>query len=146
MDYETHHCKKCDFRLIFISPKGQWYCNQCGEYRPEVKAPIQHPMTVKTGDDAEYYGLMPDRYDALFYSGMGIYIFMAIISLLTRNIIFIIIAIVAIFISIYAIYLDFTKKRRSISGWIGNIMAVCWIIFAWIFIIVIFSIILINNA
>ena len=143
-DGETHHCRKCKFRLIFISQKGQWYCKQCGEYRPEVKAPMQHPMTIKTGDDAEYYGLMPDRYDALFYTGMGLYILMVIISISFQEMGYLIFAMLAIFISMYAVYLDFTKKHRSISGWLGNIMAICWIIFAWIFIIIFFSIIMID--
>jgi hypothetical protein len=141
---DSDSCKKCGYDLIIFKPMGHQNYNQNGGHRTGEKTPKYYYVIEKNDDDSEFSGLIPDRYDALFYGGVGLYIFMVLISLFIRDVFLLIFAIFAIFISMYAVYLDFTKKRRSISGWVGNIIAICWIIFAWIFIIIISSIILAN--
>jgi hypothetical protein len=129
------HCEKCNFTLIYISPKGQWYCNRCGEYRPKIPPPKHHPMTLSLGDDLEYKGIMPDRYDALFYFGMILFFLMLFFTVIFNSYVAIIGMVFGNTLSMAAVILDITQKKSSISGLVGNIIAVIWIFIAWMIII-----------
>jgi hypothetical protein len=127
---ESHNCPHCGYMLIFIANPGRWYCSRCGQYRPEVPPPEHYKLTFQT-EDPELKGIIPDRYDALFYLGMAMFFFGFLIFLFSENYIFYMLCGIGNGVSMYAVYLDFKDKKRSVSGLIGNILAILWIILAW---------------
>ena len=117
--------------MIFVTPKNQWYCTRCAKYHSKIAPPIKIPSKKQIVDQSEYYGAMPDKYDALFYSGMFMFAIMMFMLYYTRNGLTCLAMGLANIVSMYAVYLDFKNKNLSISGTLGNTFAILWIIFAW---------------
>lgn len=117
--------------MIFITPKKQWYCTKCTQYNPELPPPEKPPGGIQRLDNSEYYGAMPDKYDVIFYTGVFVFIIMVFLLYNTRNGVTCLIMGVANIVSMYAVYLDIKNKKGSISGAVGNIVAILWIVFAW---------------
>jgi hypothetical protein len=89
--------------------------------------PIGYYLQVKMPGDREVEALIPSRYDAMFYSGMalfivGIFIFFAVPIL---GIIFFIFSPIIEFL---ALYLEIKHKGMTVAGSIGNALAMLWII------------------
>jgi hypothetical protein len=89
-------------------------------------APITHYFRVRTRSDLEADGLMPSRYDALFW--FGVFVFLIGIFVLFASLpLGILIILISPFIEFYALYLESQHKERAITRSIGNAMAIVWI-------------------
>ena len=80
---------------------------------------------------------MPDRYDAMFYIGLTIFIFGIFLGAVDISLFTI--PIIGNLISTYAIYLDFKNKPKTGLGTAGNVIAIMWIILAWFIIVMLIS-------
>lgn len=90
-------------------------------------APITWYFRVKTKSDLEMEGLLPSRYDALFW--LGVFVFMmGIILLFALPLIGLILVSVSPIIEFYALYLESKRKEKAITRTIGNAMAIFWIV------------------
>jgi len=77
--------------------------------------------------NVESEGLMPGKWDLLFYGGLGLFL-VGIFVVFVNVALFALILILSCLIESYAVYMDTKTKRRSASGTIGNVMAIGWII------------------
>lgn len=79
----------------------------------------------------EVRGLIPDRYDAIFYSGLGLFLVALFTSIIVSPA-FVALMIVGNIISSYGIYLDFKEKPRTVTGSMGNVFGIIWLLMAWL--------------
>jgi hypothetical protein len=89
-------------------------------------APITYYFRVRTRSDLEDEGLMPSRYDALFWFGVFFFL-IGIFVLFSSLALGILIILLSPFIEFYALYLESQHKERAITRSIGNAMAIVWI-------------------
>ena len=90
-------------------------------------APITYYFRVKSRTDLEAEGLMPSRYDAMFWLGVftfliGIFVMFASLPL------GIMIMILSPVIEFYALYLESKHKEKALTRTIGNAFAIIWIV------------------
>jgi hypothetical protein len=97
--------------------------------------PQRPPYPPTYGYPAPYYrnpetqALIPNRYDLLFYSGIGIFLLLFFLFFFSRgNIAVYILLATSVAIPIFAIYLDFKNSLRTTTGTLGNVCAIIWII------------------
>jgi hypothetical protein len=83
-----------------------------------------HPQYFK---NVETMGLIPGKYDALFYAGIGVGI-VAIFGLMINFILGLLLLALSLFLEIFAIKGERESKPFSTMSSIGNICAVGWII------------------
>jgi hypothetical protein len=76
--------------------------------------------------DAEVSGLIPSRYDAMFYLGLIIFI-VSIVIFIGMPVVGLVLAILSTAIEIGAIYFEHKNRPGSITGSIGKILALLWI-------------------
>ena len=76
--------------------------------------------------NSEEQALIPNRYDAMFYGGIGIFCLAAIL-LIISPIIGIILSVLSVIIEIKAIQLGNKVYGKTKVGTLGNIFAGCWI-------------------
>ncbi len=76
---------------------------------------------------SELDGLLPSRYDALFYLGVGIFM-IGIALIFDHPLIGLSLLTVSPGIEVLALILEARDKRTTIAGAIGNVMAILWII------------------
>ncbi len=125
-------CSRCNGQLYFDGK--DWVCKDCkNKFRPNYYySPYQpYPGSYYHHNrlNNEISGLIPNRYDALFYTGIGIFILLFFALLSTHgNINVYLFMVFSIVIPILAIYLDFQNSPRSSTGTLGNICAIIWII------------------
>ena len=90
-------------------------------------APITWYFRVRTKSELEMEGLLPSRYDALFW--LGTFIFMiGIIVLFTSPLLAIMLLVVSPVIEYFALYLESVNKEKAITRTIGNAIAIVWIV------------------
>ncbi len=73
----------------------------------------------------EIEGLLPSRYDAIFWLGVFIFIF-GVIAFIAQPIVGIILLKVSPFIEGDAIHLESKHKGKAITGTFGNVIAIFW--------------------
>jgi hypothetical protein len=99
-------------------------------YAPQQPYPPGYGYQTYQYRDPEVQGLIPNRYDAIFYSGVGLYILLLFALLSTQgNPVIYILMIFSIALPILAIYGDFKYNVRSTTGTLGNICGIAWIVF-----------------
>lgn len=130
---QNYRCVKCGGELFF---RGNcWQCKKCNSIIP-INYDYSYPPHQLPGGyyqtyyrDPELQGLIPNRYDLLFYTGIGIFILSLLAFMFSgNNPIFFVIMILSLPIPILAIYWDFKYSVKSTAGTLGNICAICWII------------------
>jgi hypothetical protein len=77
--------------------------------------------------DVEAMGLVPSRYDAMFYGGIGLF-FIGFFGIFINIILAIIFFIISPIIEFYAIYLERKNRPKATTSTLGNICAGGWII------------------
>jgi hypothetical protein len=100
--------------------------------------PILYYTRVKTPKDLESEGVMPSRYDAIFYVGVFLYV-LGVVIFIGQPFIGISLVVLSLIIEFTALYLESKYKRKTVAGSIGNAMAILWIVvqvFIMIFLIV----------
>ena len=96
------------------------------EHWPDwVSVGYYFPPTVLV--DKEIAGLIPSKFDAIFYGGMGLF-FVGFITLLFNLIAGLVLLGLSAFLEIFAIYLDRKKKLRGTTSKVGNVFAIIWIV------------------
>lgn len=139
-----YRCPHCGGELFY--DRNVWVCKTCNisappgypgygyqppsQWHPQGTYPYQTYQPYQTNyQNPEIQGLIPNRYDLLFYTGVGIFILLLFAFIRSHNNpIFFIMTVFCIPIPILAIYWDFKNSVRSTSGTLGNICAICWII------------------
>jgi hypothetical protein len=90
-------------------------------------APITYYFRVRSRTDLEADGLMPSRYDALFW--LGVFAFLVGIFVMFASLpLGILIIILSPIIEFYALYLESVHKEKALTRSIGNAMAIIWIV------------------
>ena len=82
-----------------------------------------HPGLLR---DSEELALIPNRYDAMFFGGVGLFC-LAAIMILISPILAIGLSIISIIIEIKSIQLGVKAHGNTKVGTFGNILAGCWI-------------------
>lgn len=135
--HQSYACPYCTGELHNMG--NVWECGSCKQtfpanYNYYNQPPPMAPYPPAYGYPPPYYpnpeiqGLIPNRYDLLFYTGIGVYILLFFSFIFTRgNIVVYSLMCISISIPIFAIYLDFKNSVRSTTGTIGNICAIIWI-------------------
>ncbi len=77
--------------------------------------------------DSEVMGLVPSRYDAMFYGGVGLF-FVGFIGIFIHLIFAMVFFFVSPIVEIYAIYLERKNRPFAVTSTLGNICAGGWII------------------
>ena len=145
-----YKCPLCGGELVF---RGKFFlCNQCKTTFPPDHGNIflgtPHPKVKHQTHywDTETDVLIPNRYDLMFYGGLGIFLILFIAILISQgNLIIYILMIFSLPITILAIYWDFKHSVRSTTGTLGNICAICWIILQFIITIALGLFVFSNN-
>lgn len=83
-----------------------------------------HPSLLR---NSEELALIPNRYDAMFYGGIGIFCLAAII-LIISPILGIALSVISVIIEIKAIQLGVKAYGKTKVGTLGNVFAGCWIV------------------
>jgi hypothetical protein len=100
---------------------------QIKNYNWPYWAPITHYFQPTQLVDAEAMGLIPSRYDAMFYGGVGLF-FIGFFGIFINFIISIIFFILSPIVEILAIYLERKNQPKAATSTLGNICAGGWII------------------
>jgi hypothetical protein len=90
-------------------------------------APISWYFRVKTKSDLEMEGLLPSRYDALFWLGVSAFMIGIIFLFVSLFVGFLLVSASPI-IEFYALYLESKHKEKAITRTIGNAIAILWIV------------------
>ena len=134
--HQKYKCMQCGGELTFHG--DYWKCSKCNTQLPALPFYPPPPQPYPGGyyppyppqpPNPEVQGLLPTRYDAIFYTGVGVFILLMFAFLFSRGnpIVYALMA-CSVIIPILAIYWDFKYKVRSTMGTLGNICAICWII------------------
>ena len=131
---QSYWCQHCGGELFFNG--SAWECKNCRVVLPISNTYAYPPPQPPGGYYQRYYmdpetqGLIPNRYDLMFYTGIGIFILLVMAFIFSGNHpIFFILMIVSLPIPMFPIYWDFKYSVKSTTGTLGNICATCWIIF-----------------
>ncbi|UCG69513.1 MAG: hypothetical protein JSV09_00370 [Thermoplasmata archaeon] len=90
-------------------------------------APIIWYLRVKTKGEMEIEGLIPSRYDAMFY--LGVFMFMVgIIGFVIQPVVGILLILLSILVEVKALQLESKHKGKAATRTIGNIIAMLWIV------------------
>lgn len=89
--------------------------------------PIGYYLRIKTQSDLEIEGLMPSRYDGIFFVGVFVFI-VGIVAFIVQPIIGIPLLIISPIIEIVAIHLENKHKGKAITRTLGNAIAIVWIV------------------
>jgi hypothetical protein len=90
-------------------------------------APIIWYLRVKTREELEVEGLIPSRYDAMFY--LGVFVFMVgVVAIVIQPIVGILLVLLSLFVEVKALQLETKHKGKATTRTAGNIIAMFWIV------------------
>ncbi len=85
-------------------------------------APLQQYLPRRPGMNREVQGLIPSRYDAMFYAFLGLFIFGIVVAAF-QIVLGILVLVISVAGEIMAVVLEIRQRGTSVSSILGNTMA-----------------------